>query len=65
MQELAIFDNLPPVVELGGERGPIGINILAVSIPTNGRKGDINLNTTYSDMLKWSLFGGGSPPINI
>lgn len=29
-QELAIFDNLPPVVKLGGERGRIGINILAV-----------------------------------
>ena len=29
-QELAIFDTLPLVVKLGGERGPIGINILAV-----------------------------------
>ena len=29
-QELAIFDNLPLVVELGGERGPVGINILAI-----------------------------------
>ena len=29
-QELAIFDNLPSVVKLGGERGLVGINILAV-----------------------------------
>ena len=29
-EELAIFDNLPPVVELGGERGLVGINILTV-----------------------------------
>ena len=29
-QELAIFDNLPPVVKLGGERSPVGINILDV-----------------------------------
>ena len=29
-QELAIFNNLPSVVKLGSERGPISINILAV-----------------------------------
>ena len=29
-QKLAIFDNLPPVVKLYGERGPVGINILAI-----------------------------------
>ena len=29
-QELAIFDNLPPVFKLGDERGLVGINILAV-----------------------------------
>ena len=28
--ELAIFNNLSPVVELDGERGPSGINFLAV-----------------------------------
>ena len=28
-QELAFFDNLPLVVKLGGERGLVGINILA------------------------------------
>ena len=28
MQELAIFDNLPALVKLGGERGLVGINIL-------------------------------------
>ena len=30
MKELAIFDNLPLVVELGGEMGPVGINILTI-----------------------------------
>ena len=35
-QELAIFDNLPPVVELGSDWGPININILAIQIPTDG-----------------------------
>ena len=29
-QKLAIFDNLPSVVKIGSERGPISINILAV-----------------------------------
>ena len=29
-QKLAIFDNLPSVVKLGSERGPISINILVV-----------------------------------
>ena len=29
-QQLAIFDNLPPIVKLGGKRGPVGINILVV-----------------------------------
>ena len=29
-QELAIFNNLPSVVKLGNERGPISINILAI-----------------------------------
>ena len=51
-QELDIFDNLPSVVILGSERGPISINILAVWIPTDGRKGDINLNATYPDLLQ-------------
>ena len=31
-QELAIFANLPQIVKLGGERGPVGINILSVHI---------------------------------
>ena len=65
MQELAIFDNLPPVVKLGGERGPVGINILAVWIPADGRQRDINLNATFLDMLQWGLFGRGSSPINL
>ena len=30
MEELSIFDNLPPIVKLNGERGPVGINILTV-----------------------------------
>ena len=64
-RELAIFDNLPPVVKLGGERGPVGINILAVWIPADGRQRDIKLNAMYSDMLQWVVFGGGSPPINM
>ena len=29
-QELSIFDNLPPVVKLDGERGPVSINIIIV-----------------------------------
>ena len=24
-----------------------------------------NLNSTYSDLLHWGLFGGGIPPINL
>ena len=63
MQEFAIFYNLSPVVELSGERGPVGINILAVWIPADGGHGDIDMNATYSDMLKWGLFGRCSPPI--
>ena len=35
-QESAIFNNLPPLVELDGERVPGGINILAVQIPVDG-----------------------------
>ena len=54
---------MPPVVELGGERGPVGINILAVEIPVDGGQRDNDLNATYSDMLKLGLFGGGSMPI--
>ena len=64
-QELAIFDNLPLVVELGGERGPVGINILTVQISADGWQWDINLYAAYSDMLKWGLFGGGSTSINL
>ena len=56
-QELAIFDNPSSVVKLDGDRGPIGINILAVYIPADGRQVDINLNATYSDLLQWGLFG--------
>ena len=51
MQELVIFDNLPLVVELDSERGPVGINIITVEILADGRQGYINLNSTYSDML--------------
>ena len=29
-QKLANFDNFPLVVKIGGERGPVGINILVV-----------------------------------
>ena len=63
--ELAIFNNLPSVVKLDSDRGPISINILVVLKPSNGRKGDINLNATYSDLLQWCRFGGGSPPIDL
>ena len=54
---------MPPVVKFGGERGPIGINILVVQISVDGGKGDVNLYAVYSDMLKWFLFGKGIPPI--
>ena len=52
MQELSIFYKFPPLVELGGERGPVGINILAVQIPADGGQGDVNLYASYSDVLK-------------
>ena len=65
MKELAIFNNFPLVVELGGERGPGGINILIVQIPADGWQGDVDLYTAYSDMLKWGLFCGGSLPIDL
>ena len=64
-QELAIFNNLPLVVELSSERGPGGINILVVQIRTDGWQGDVDLYAAYSDVLKWGLFGGGSPPIDL
>ena len=64
-QELAICDNFPPVVELDGEMGPGGINILVVQIPADDWEEDVNLYAAYSDMLKWVLFGGGSPPIDL
>ena len=60
-QELAIFYNFPPVVELGSERGPVGINILVVWIPADGGQGDIDMNATYSDMLKWACLAGTTP----
>ena len=53
------FYNLPPVVELGGKRGLVGINILTVQILTYGEQGDVDLYAAYSDVLKWGLFGGG------
>ena len=52
-----------PVVELGGDKGPVGINILAVQIPTDGGQGDVDLYVVYSDVLKWGLFSGDIPPI--
>ena len=52
MKELAIFNNFPLVVELGGERGPGGINILIVQIPADGWQGDVDLYALYSDVLK-------------
>ena len=48
-----------------GERGPVGINILAVKIPMDGWQGDIDVYAVYSDVLEWGLFGGGSSPINL
>ena len=63
MQELAIFYNLPLVVEHGGERGPIGIKILIIQISVDGGQGDVDLYASYSNMIKWGFFGGGSPPI--
>ena len=62
---MAIFYCLPPVVKLGGERNAVGINILTVQIPVDGGQGDVDLNAMYSDMLKWGLFCGGGPPINL
>ena len=56
MQESVIFNNLPLIVELGGERGLGGINILAVQILADGWQGDVVLYTAYSYMLKWGLF---------
>uniref|UniRef100_UPI0033914910 hypothetical protein n=1 Tax=Acinetobacter baumannii TaxID=470 RepID=UPI0033914910 len=53
------------IVELGGERGPVGMNILAVQILANGGPGDVDLYATYSNVLKWGLFGGGSPSIDL
>ena len=52
MQEFAILYNLPPVVKLGGERGPIGLNILVVQIPADGRQRDVDMYAAYSDMVK-------------
>ena len=54
--------NFPLVFELGGERGPVGINI-AVQIPADGGQRDVDLKAAYSDVLKWDLFGEGSPHI--
>ena len=65
MQESALFNTLQPVVELDGERGPGGINILAVQILANGWQGDVDMYAAYSNVLKWGLFGGGSLPINL
>ena len=64
-QKSTLFNNLPSLIELGGERGPGGIDILAVQIPWDGWQGDVDLYAAYFDMLKWGLFGGGSPPINL
>ena len=50
-QELSIFNHFPLVVELGGERIPGGINILAISIRTNGWKGDVYLLVVDSDVI--------------
>ena len=62
-EELAIINNFQPVVELGGERDPLCINILAVQIPPNGGQGDFDLYAMYSDVIWWCLVGGGIPPI--
>ena len=34
-QELVIFNNLPSVVKLSGEKGLVGINILVIQIPAD------------------------------
>ena len=60
-----LFINFPPIVELGDEKGPGGINILIVQIPADGWQGDVDLYAAYSDVLKWGLFGGGIPPIDV
>ena len=57
-QELSIFNNLPPVVELGGERGPGGINILVIQILAHGWQGDVDLYVAYSNVLKWACLAG-------
>ena len=64
-QESALFNNLPPVVELGGDRGHSGTNILAVQIPAYGWQGDVDLYVVYFDVFRWGLFGEGSAPIDL
>ena len=51
-EKFSIFYNLPPVVKLGSEMGPVGMNILAVQIPADGGQGDVDLYAAYSDVRK-------------
>ena len=57
---MALFNNFPPVVELGSERVLGGINILSIEVPSDGWQGDVNMYAVYSDVLKWGLFGGAA-----
>ena len=61
----AILNNFPPIVELDSERSPSGINILAVQKLVDGWYGDVGLYAAYSNVLKWGMFGGVIPSINL
>ena len=61
--EPAIFNQLPPIVELGDERCPGGINICAIDIPADNRQENVNPLATDSDVSQWSMFSMGCPPV--
>lgn len=59
--ESTFFNQLPPIVKLGGEMCSGGINILAIDIPTDGRLGNVNPLVVDSDVIQTSMFGGAAP----
>ena len=61
--KMATLDNIPPVVILIGVGYHPFISGINVYQAENGRRRNIHLMESNTDMYEWFLFGGFSPPI--
>ena len=63
--ELTVLDQLPPIVKLGGEGGPSGINVYAIEKSVNGRQRNINSLAMDTDVLKRFKSGWIGPRVQL